>query len=364
MKKVLFLLDHLQYSDGVAKVLVDICNTLPKDRYDITVRSVFKYDMEFIKSFDSNIRVETIFGFYFRGMSKLVNRMPKRVLYHMATKGETYDIEVAFQYGIPTIIIGNSYNRKAIHIAWMHGYDEGLTLRTFYKKMDTVVCVSKANAERLSAESAGMIKSTYCYNLVDDIELRELAKDSIDLNADIHPILVSVGRHTKEKGYERLINILIQLKEKGYEFQCWLIGDGPEHSHLVQIVSNHQMNDTIVLTGAQTNPHKYTSKADVFICSSFREGYSTACTEAAALGIPIITTAVSGGWEIIEKADCGLLVELDDRSLMNGIEEILLNKGLLEHWKEIAGHSAGKFSKNRMAHDLINTFNEISKIKK
>ena len=67
-KKIIFVLAHLQYSDGVAKVLCDICNALPKDEYDITVKSLYRFDKDFIRNFDDNIRVTTFLGKYFRGL--------------------------------------------------------------------------------------------------------------------------------------------------------------------------------------------------------------------------------------------------------------------------------------------------------
>lgn len=363
MKKVLFLLNHFQYSDGVAKVLVDICNSLDPCEYQITVKSFFRYDREFIKLFNSNIRVETVFGFYFKGMSTLVRKIPMNLLYKFVTKGEKFDIEIAFQYGISTELISQSNNKLATHVAWMHTYDDGLLFRDCYEKMDRVVCVSKCNSERLRKETNGKVNAIYCYNLVDDYKLKKLSSEDIELSTNIHPILVSVGRHSKEKGYIRLVDILAELKEEGFKFQCWLVGDGPEHNALVEKVKEMKLEKQIIFTGAQTNPHKYTAKADIFICSSFSEGYSTACTEAAALGIPIITTSVSGGEEIIEKAECGMLVDMDNNSLKNGLRTILNDKNLLKDWKLVAQKTSDKFSIDSMRKDVKRTFLELSNIK-
>lgn len=358
MKKVLFLLSHLQYSDGVAKVLMDICNSLDPKKYDITVKSVFRFDKDFVRGFNSNIKLDSIFGFYFRGFSKFVNKIPVKILYKMATKNELFDLEVAFQYGISTKIIAGSQNLKAKHVAWMHTYDDGLTQLEYYKSMDTVVCVSKCNAVRLREESKNAVNAKYCYNLVNDELLKKKAEEIIELDNTIHPVFVSVGRHSKEKGYDRLLTILADLKNEGYRFQCWLVGDGPEHSTLLQKSKDLHLDNTVFFTGAQTNPHKYTSKADLFICSSFNEGYSTACTEAAALGVPILTTSVSGGEEIIQKAECGMLVGLDDESLKDGIKRIL-DEDLLGKWKQVASDTSSKFSLERMKSDMIQTFENL-----
>ena len=97
------------------------------------------------------------------------------------------------------------------------------------------------------------------------------------------PLFVSVGRHSPEKGYIRLINIIAKLRDEGYKMQLWLIGDGPQHEELVEHCNRLKLNDIVLFTGSTQNPHKYTVKGDVFVCSSYREGYSTACTEAIML---------------------------------------------------------------------------------
>ena len=358
MKKIIFVLAHLQYSDGVAKVLCDICNALPSDEFDITVKSLYTYDTNFIKQFNKNIKTKSLFGLYFRGLDKFISRIPKKLLYKAVVR-EKYDIEIGFQYGRSTELIAASTNDKAVHIAWMHTYDEGLVLLDSYKKMDKVICVSKCNAERLSEETKEKINVEYLYNLVDDTKLNQQKREFCDIEKQNFPLFVSVGRHSAEKGYERLIKIFADAKEKGKKFECWLIGDGPEHKRLKFMIQERGLENCIKLLGAQKNPHKYTTKGDIFICSSFSEGYSTACTEAAILGIPIITTDVSGGREIIEEAECGLLTKKDDNSLSEAINYILDNPEVISKWKEIAAVTAEKFSlkarKKRMI-DLFETF--------
>ena len=110
---------------------------------------------------------------------------------------------------------------------------------------------------------------------------------------------------------------------------------------------------------AKKNPHNITSQADCFICSSFSEGYSTACTEAAILGIPIITTNVPGGKEIIDDCECGILTELDDESLKKGIREVLLNPSILDKWKKTLSITRHKFGLENRKKEMKVLFDEF-----
>jgi len=332
-KRIVFVLNNLQYADGVAKVLVELCNFLDEKLFDITIIPIYRCDSNFIKLLKPHIHIQKILGFYFRGLDKIVNALPIRFLYQKIVGGN-YDIEVAFQYGLATRMIANSTNHNAKHYAWMHGYDEGLTLGKEYPKFDKVFCVSKFNEERLRRESNGTVNVDCCYNIIDESKILEASKDEISEDTSQKPIFVAVGRQTPEKGFLRLVDVVSRLKKDGYHFTLWLIGDGAEHQQLVDKVSGEKLEDTVKLLGIQSNPHKFTAKADVFICSSFSEGYSTACAESILLGVPVISTAVSGAQEIIDDSQCGMVCQLDDASLYDALKHVLDNPEVISTWKK------------------------------
>ena len=147
------------------------------------------------------------------------------------------------------------------------------------------------------------------------------------------------------------------MKKGGYQFSLWLIGDGVEHQQLVDKINQEKLEDTVKLLGIQSNPHKFTSKADVFICSSFSEGYSTACVEAILLGIPVISTAVSGAQEIIDDSQCGIVCQLDDDSLYEALKHVLDNPEVIPAWKKILETTRLRFASavrgERVSHIFI-----------
>lgn len=339
MKKVIFLLNQFRYSNGVARALIGLCNNMDLTQFDITVKPIYVLDKDLAKELDPRIKVEKAFGFYFKGFDKLAHLIPTKVLYDQFVGGD-YDIEVAFQCGLPTKIVGYSKNKKAVHAIWMHGFE---MYSEEFLRADKVLCVSKYNAERCKEILGEIVNVDYCYNLVEDSFIKSASKEPIKFKQTENPLLVSVGRLSPEKGYLRLVKILRELRDEGVRFNLLLVGDGPEHQKISDTVNSLQMNDWIELVGYQVNPHKYTAKSDLFICSSFSEGYSTACTEAAILGIPIITTCVAGGEEIIADCECGLLTNMDDESLKKSIREAITNPELLKSWKNTMRRTSQKF---------------------
>ncbi|MFY9381447.1 MAG: hypothetical protein WAO54_04430, partial [Eubacteriales bacterium] len=147
-KKIIFLNNHFQYSDGTVRALINLVNNLDPEKYDITIKPIYRCDRRLQSELRENIKLEKALGFYFKGFSKIAIRLPIKWLYRRFIGGK-YDIEIGFQTGLPTLLVSNSCNLSAVHVAWMHGYE---LWPNCYERCDMVVCVSKHNAEKAKAE--------------------------------------------------------------------------------------------------------------------------------------------------------------------------------------------------------------------
>jgi glycosyltransferase involved in cell wall biosynthesis len=130
------------------------------------------------------------------------------------------------------------------------------------------------------------------------------------------PVLVSVGQLKEKKGFTYLISACKLLKDRGYDFRCEIIGEGPLRSVLEEQIHRDGLDDDIVLLGAQ--PHeviikKYQS-GTVFVLPCIlsadgdRDGIPNVILEALAMEIPVISTRHSGIPEVVEDGFNGLLV--------------------------------------------------------
>ena len=367
MKRIIILFNHFQIQDGIARSAIGLANALSqKPDLEVTIRPLFRYDKTMRDRLNSNVIVKPVFKYYFRGMARLITILPMKWL-HDWIIGNDYDIEVGLCMSLPIKIVaafpedsestslkkvhGHSTGRNngVMHLAWMHGYDNGLTLRAEYERIGKVVCVSKFNADKLKKEVGDAFNIDYVYNLLNDEEIRKRGLEKIPIKRSAYVQFVTVGRVSPEKGYIRLLEICQRLKIEKFHFNLWLIGDGPQLEKLKAIAKEFDLDGVVRFLGQQANPHAYTAKSDVFVCSSFSEGYSTACTEAIILGIPVITTDVSGGQEIIDEAECGLIVPKDNNeALYQAMKRVIENKEIVATWKQTLTTTREKFSyKNR-----------------
>ena len=358
-KKICFAFNHLQYSDGVARAALSMANRLVEEKdCDVTLRPIFIFDPETKKMINPKVKIKPLFGFWIRGMVTLFWKLPGRLIHALVfgTKHE-YDIEVGFQHGPATVGAVSSNDTSTQHYVWIHGYDSELKLKKYYAMADKVICVSKMNSIRVKKEVPEIKCADYCYNPIDEESIFKKITENVDYPANNDVIkLVTVGRLSEEKGYCRLISVLARLRNDGYDFSLVIIGDGPERERLMKHVEELSMGDRIIFLLEQKNPFKYVSKSDVFVCSSFSEGYSTVCTEACILNVPVITTAVGGAEEIIDSAGCGALCVLTDEGLYNALKGVLDHPQCVAEWKETLLETKKNFFSEERVKRLNNIF--------
>lgn len=371
MKKILFLI-HTLGVGGAEKVLVNLVNNMDASQYDITVMTVINTGA-FIEKLNPNIKYKYMFSLpkilkkeksQNKDSGSLLNKesmlknilskiyqfiwryMPCQKIYQKFIK-EKYDYEVAFLEGIPAKIIAESTNLKAVKISWIHVdlINETKSEKFFknleeekntYQKFNHIVAVSEIVKQQFSKKfSFDSQKIMIKYNPIDDKEIKRKAQEGIEEQKQRKEFLMcTVGRLSKQKGYDRLVRVAKRLADDKLSFQLWIIGVGPDDETLKKYVQENLLEDRIVFLGYQENPYKYIKQADLFVCSSRAEGYSTAVSEACILGIPIVTTNCSGMKEILgTENQFGKIVENKEEDLYKGIYEIITNPKLYEQYK-------------------------------
>ncbi len=144
--------------------------------------------------------------------------------------------------------------------------------------------------------------------------------------------ILSVGRFVPKKGFPVLIRALHQLRARGYKFHCHLIGGGEMEIELRSLIKKLKMEDRIELFGAMSQEElfDYYRRADIFALAcevqsdGDRDGIPNVIVEAMALGIPVVSTKISGIPECVAEGVSGVLVaEKDPAACANGIAALL-----------------------------------------
>ena len=137
--------------------------------------------------------------------------------------------------------------------------------------------------------------------------------------------MISVGRLSKEKGYNIIIEALSKLKIKN--FSMTILGDGPEKITLQKIIKKKGLQKKITLLGFKRNIGRYYRKANLFINASSFEGFPNAVVEAISYDIPVICSNSRGGIkEIILNGRGGDMFPVNDALTLSRKIGLFYNK--------------------------------------
>jgi glycosyltransferase involved in cell wall biosynthesis len=134
--------------------------------------------------------------------------------------------------------------------------------------------------------------------------------------------ILSVGRMVPAKGQHELIDAVERLALQGRRVRLHLVGTGPDEASLRERVSHFEDPGIVVFEGPvnQDRIRALYEKADIFCISSFAEGIPVVLMEAMAMGVPCVTTQITGIPELIRPGVDGLLVAPSD---LDGLTEAL-----------------------------------------
>lgn len=346
MKKVLFLIHDLGQG-GAEKVLVNLVNNMDPAKFDISVIALFGggVNEQFLKP---HIRYRSVFPKEFPGNSHLMKLLSPKQLHKLCVK-ECYDIEVSYLEGPSARVISGCGNPDTTLVSWIHveqhtikrlamSFRSKNEARECYNRFDQTVCVSKFVKNDFCGILAFQKPCCVLYNTVESDKILSASDEAApELREDGTVRLVAVGTLKESKGYTRLLRIIKQLRAEKYPIHLYILGEGPQRQELERLVRENNLTDAVTFLGYQTNPYKFVSKCDLFVCASFSEGFSTAATEALIVGTPVCTVEVSGMKEMLgENDEWGIVTENDEEALYQGIKHVMDAPELLAHYKEKA----------------------------
>lgn len=218
----------------------------------------------------------------------------------------------------------------------LKGNQRKSVLRYAYKNYDNVALVT----EDIFKSTASFVRKTDNFKTVhniiayDEIVNRGKAKIRFDegvtqSNKELNEIeaildsdakvLISVGRFSPEKDHKRMINAFNNVWKENNNVYFIIIGgiqrDGI-YDDLCEYVKTLPCKDNIVLILSMTNPLPIVKRCDGFILASHYEGFGLVLAEADILGLPVVSTDITGPRTFM-KNNNGTLVE----NTLEGVEK-------------------------------------------
>lgn len=217
-----------------------------------------------------------------------------------------------------------------------------IMLREKLKRAKFIITISEYNKSYLidlASDIPGISEKIHIVHY--GVDLAHFAHRKQVPRADGLPLILTVAQTREKKGLPYLVEACRLLKSRQINFRCVIIGGGDGLRDLQHQVKENQLQDTVQLYGPR--PHNQVrdmlSQATVFVLPCIvaengdRDGIPVSLIEAMAIGVPCVSTRVSGIPELITDGKEGILLPpRDPETLAITLTRLLADPGL---WRKL-----------------------------
>jgi glycosyltransferase involved in cell wall biosynthesis len=187
----------------------------------------------------------------------------------------------------------------------------------------------------VSEKLADEVSSRFNYNrsnimvlpvYIDAEKLLSKQSGAIKVQGQSKTIIV-VARLSPEKNVALAIKILAEVR-KSTDARLVVVGSGPEADKLKNLAEQLQVSDFVSFEGWRNDVTPYYKGADVFLQTSYFEGYGMALVEAGLNHLPVISTPVGLAGELINGKEIIICPQDDEKQFARSVLSILANPSL------------------------------------
>lgn len=174
------------------------------------------------------------------------------------------------------------------------------------KNCDYIFAITKDLAVYLSSQGIAPDRIKKVPNMI-RLDKHNVIPARARIHNKTHPIIGTMGRFVRKKGFDIFLNSLSLLKARGIKFKAIIGGSGEEEKRLKQLSKKLGLNKYVTFIGWVKNKQKFFDSIDVFCLPSTHEPFGIILLEAMKYGPPIVSTASEGPREIIDDGNTGML---------------------------------------------------------
>lgn len=174
--------------------------------------------------------------------------------------------------------------------------------------------------------------------------------------------IVSVARLMKQKNQNMLLKAFKIFHDTHPDYTLTIYGKGNYRNEVEKLVSQYGLEGYVELPGPVNDLWDRIIDAECFALSSWYEGMPNGLLEALCLGLPCVSTKVSGAVDLIRNNENGILVDLDDHvSMAKAFASIIDNKANAEKIGQQATKTYEKLNVDVISKQWINIIDKYSK---
>ncbi|AFE52850.1 CAPM protein (capM2) [Rickettsia prowazekii str. GvV257] len=156
-----------------------------------------------------------------------------------------------------------------------------------------------------------------------------------------------LARFVAKKGIDVFIKAIKLLKDKQYNIQVVIGGNGNEKDNLIALVHKLNLQDQISFTGWVNDKDTFFKQIDIFCLPSLHEPFGIIILEAMQASVPIVSTDTEGPKEILKHLKDGLICKVG--SIEDLAEKIIY---LIDNPLQAAKFSKNAYLKLKQNYDI------------
>lgn len=132
--------------------------------------------------------------------------------------------------------------------------------------------------------------------------------------SDHSPLILGVGRLSREKAFERLVECFSLVRSHCPQAGLLLVGEGRLREELQSQVERHNLGASVLMPGFYGNVPSLMARANALVIPSRTEGLPITLLEAMTLHLPVIASGVGAIPEVLDQGEGGWVVDTSDAS--------------------------------------------------
>ena len=229
------------------------------------------------------------------------------------------------------------------------------------KKTDAIIAQSHHMADDIRSSIPSCPQVKVLYNPISENYL-DLKVRPGNMNSSLEgiPSLISVGRLMPQKGFDVLIEAMVEVKKVFKDVHLTILGEGHERQALESLIKKNSLEGIVSLSGFSTDPLPMIEQASLFVLASRYEGFSNATLESLAIGTPVVVTNSPGAnSEIISDGENGFLCELENSQDL----ALKIIKALQSNWDPLTIRSTtfARFGSDKIVAEYSDFFKSLIK---
>lgn len=357
------LITHDLAIGGLQQVVVNICRTIDREKFDISVlclRAMGEFVPEVerlgIKIFFLPQKEKGTDYFSFYKVAKILQHEGIEVIHTHNTQPFVDGTLAAMLSGVKTIVHTDHARdfpdkRRYMFAEWLMSHFAYKVVGVSEHTSDNLMKYEKISPRKIVTIENGIDGSKY--DIVID---RQKKKEELGIQHN-GPIIGLGVRLAAQKGITYLLQAMPQIITSFPEITLVIVGDGELKATLQNEARQLGIADHVLFTGTRLDIPELLKLFDIYVLPSLWEGMPMVILEAMAAGCPVIASDVGGVSKVIDNQQHGLLVESRNPQQLADAVASLLNDDMLR--ERLAQNGKTKFNENFSADFMTRKYEQL-----